>query len=379
MKTLFTFILSLTIVVAFSQQRTVNNKIYPPNGPGDAGTISVTGLGSSGLTPTDLVTKLVGSGITFSNVTFTGIQGGTATASAGEFSNGGVIGISDGIILSCGLINNAPGPNTAINISADLGLGGDADLNAAFGGITTYDATVLEFDFIPTGDSMYVQYVFGSDEYNEWVGSFNDAFAFFLDGTNIALVPGTATPVGVGTVNLLSNTVYYHNNDTPPYPFDLEADGFTTALSARAAVTPNVTHHIKLAIADNNDHNLDSWVFMKAASFSTLPPECIPTLSQWGLIILALLFLAAEMVYIRRRQYSFAMAGGADVTESRKSLFNSRSYFTILAVLLGISMLVFAVELILSISIPARDIAGAVVSSAILAYILHLVNAFRKK
>ena len=378
MKTLFTFILSLTIVVAFSQQRTVNNKIYPPSGPGDAGTISVTGLGS-GLTPNDLVTKLVGSGITFNNVSFTGIQGGTASASAGEFTNGAVIGIPDGIVLSCGLINNAPGPNSAYNISADLGLPGDADLNAAFSGITTYDATVLEFDFIPTGDSMYVQYVFGSDEYNEWVGSYNDAFAFFLDGTNIALVPGTATPVGVGTVNNLTHTIYYHNNDTPPYPFDIEADGLTTILVAKAAVTTNVTHHIKLAIADNNDHNLDSWVFLKTASFSTRNPGCIPTLSQWGLIILALLFLAAEMVYIRRRQYSFAIAGGADVTGNRKSLFNSRSYFIILAVLLGISMLVFAVELILSISIPARDIAGALVSSVILAYILHLVNAFRKK
>ena len=105
---------------------------------------------------------------------------------------------------------------------------------------------------------------------------------------------------------------------------------------------------------------------------------CIPTLSQWGLIILALLFLAAEMVYLRRRQYSFAAAGGAEISEKR-SFFNRRSYFMILAVLLGVAIAVFSVEIILSISIPARDIIGAVISSAVLAFILQMFNTFRKE
>jgi hypothetical protein len=105
---------------------------------------------------------------------------------------------------------------------------------------------------------------------------------------------------------------------------------------------------------------------------------CIPTLSQWGLIILALLFLAAEMVYLRKRQYSFAVAGDANVSEKRISLFDRRSYFMILAVMLGIAMAVFTIEIMLSISVPVRDIVGALISSAILAYILQLFNAFRK-
>jgi len=111
-----------------------------------------------------------------------------------------------------------------------------------------------------------------------------------------------------------------------------------------------------------------------------LPGGCtIPTLSEWGLIILALMMLAAGMVYIRRRQYSFAMAGSTDVPQEKQSQFNRRSYFIILAVLLGIAMLVFAVEIIFSIAVPVRDIAGALVSSVILAYIIHLLNAFRKE
>lgn len=124
----------------------------------------------------------------------------------------------------------------------------------------------------------------------------------------------------------------------------------------------------------------DNYFIIDNIAFTNLNSPCsIPTLSEWGLIILALLFLAAEMVYIRRRQYSFAVIGDANLTEKNKSLFNSRSYFMILAVLLGIAMLVFTAEIILSISIPVQDIVGALVSSAILAYILQLVNAFRKE
>jgi hypothetical protein len=306
MKTLFTFMLTLSVAFAFSQQRIENNKPYLQSGPGNPTTISVTGLGS-GITPDDLVVKLIGPGISFSNVSFTGAQGGTATASAGEFSNGlGVLGIGDGVILTSGLVNNAPGDNTADGISAALLLPGDADLNAAFGGIVTNDATVLEFDFVPTGNNMYVQYVFASDEYNEYVGAFDDPFAFFLDGNNIALVPGTSLPVSVGNVNLGVNSSYYNNNDfgdlTPPYPFNIEADGFTSVFTASGAVTPNVTHHIKLVIADRNDYALDSWVFIKAASFSVIDPKCtIPTLSEWGLIILGIVLMIVGTLYIVRR------------------------------------------------------------------------------
>jgi hypothetical protein len=385
MKTLFTFILSLSVLFAFSQ-RQENNKPFQANGPGNPGTISVTGLDGVGLTADNLVTMLVGPGISFSNVSFTGTQGGTGTASGGSFTNGlSILGVDQGIILSSGLVNNAPGDNTSDGISASLGLPGDADLDAAFGGITTFDATVLEFDFIPTADQMYVQYVFGSDEYNEYVGQFNDPFAFFLDGVNIALVPGTSDPVSVGNVNLGTNSIYYHNNDPtdffPVFPYDIEADGFTSVFTATGSVTANQTHHIKLVIADRNDHALDSWVFLKAASFSTTPPPptCIPTLSEWGLIILALLLMAAGLVYIRRRQYSFATAGEADVTQHKTSLFNRRSYFIILSVLLGIAMMIFVAETILSINVPARDIVGSLVSSAILAYILQLIIPSRNE
>ena len=77
---------------------------------------------------------------------------------------------------------------------------------------TTYDASVLEFDFVPLNDTVKCRFVFGSEEYSEWVGStFNDVFGFFVTGPrpdsglynnyNIALVPETDIPVSINNVN----------------------------------------------------------------------------------------------------------------------------------------------------------------------------------
>lgn len=106
---------------------------------------------------------------------------------------------------------------------------------------------------------------------------------------------------------------------------------------------------------------------------------CIPTLSQWSLIILGLLLLAAGVVFIQRKQYSFAVTGEAETTSGRKSLFNRRTYFIIWAILLGIAAVLFITEIVLSISIPFQDLAGSLVSSAILAYILQLLIPSRKE
>ena len=58
-------------------------------------------------------------------------------------------------------------------------------------GYSINDATVLEFDFIPKNDVISFEYVFASDEYNEYVGSsYNDVFGFFGNGKNMASIPG---------------------------------------------------------------------------------------------------------------------------------------------------------------------------------------------
>ncbi|MCK6457655.1 MAG: choice-of-anchor L domain-containing protein [Phycisphaerae bacterium] len=237
---------------------------------------------SSGLTPADLVTALLGTGVTVSNVTFTG-----ANVAAGTFAGGtGILSFDSGIILGSGSIAFVPGPNTQDDVSGVNAGIGDADLTALIPGYTTFDACVLEFDFVCTGTQVIqFQYVFTSEEYNEWVNSpFNDVFGFFLNGVNIALIPGSAgTPVSINNVHcenpynppLGSFCNLFINNDCsdiPPGMFpcagvrDIQMDGLIVTLTATGTLNPGV-NHIKLAIADAGDQVLDSNVFLRGQSF----------------------------------------------------------------------------------------------------------------
>ncbi|NJO63132.1 MAG: hypothetical protein HC836_34420 [Richelia sp. RM2_1_2] len=231
----------------------------------EATTLTLTDLSS--LTPELLAQSIVGEGVIIDNVTFTG-----ANQAAGIF-NGGLsagIDIAKGIILSSGNIINAAEPNDSDGSSTSFGNPGDEDLNALIPQ-NTNDAVVLEFDFIPEQNQVSFRYVFASEEYNEYVGSFNDVFAFFLDGENIALIPETTTPVSIDNVNKNANSEFYKDNDPSdlgtPTPFKVEYDGFTTVLTAQANIEAGVPHRIKLAIADASDTSLDSAVFLEASSF----------------------------------------------------------------------------------------------------------------
>lgn len=219
-------------------------------------------------TGTDLANAIVGSGITVSNVTYTG-----ATAASGFFSGGlaSGLGIDTGILLTSGTASGAVGPNNSGGFTGNNGQPGDADLNGLIPGYSTHDATVLAFDFTTAGGDLFFNYVFGSEEYNEWVGSsFNDVFGFFLNGVNIALLPGTTTPVSINNVNLGANATFYKNN---PGLFNLQYDGLTTVLQAQVLGLGAGTHSIKLALADAGDFILDSGVFIQGGSFSDQPVD----------------------------------------------------------------------------------------------------------
>ncbi|MGH8581700.1 MAG: choice-of-anchor L domain-containing protein [Gammaproteobacteria bacterium] len=233
------------------------------------------------LTPGDLATILAGTGVVVSNVTHTGAPVSAGTFAGGANSAGGTagIGIASGVILSSGNIANVVGPNTLSGVSTPLGLPGDPDLTV-LAGRQTFDATVLEFDFIPNADQVFFQYIFASDEYNEFVNSnFNDVFAFFVNGVNCAMVGNPAVPVSVNTINNGPfgsggpNALLYKNNDLASgAKINTEMDGLTVVLPCQAAVTPNVINHMKLAIADAQDSVLDSNALVKGGSITTLPP-----------------------------------------------------------------------------------------------------------
>ena len=255
-----------------------------PGFPKTAPHVSVGPVQVTPATLDQLLQCLLGPGVQVSNATLTAAPGAT-----GLFSNGtAVFGIDQGLVLSSGNSAAIVGPNLLDDTSYDNGLPGDPDLDLLVPGYTTYDATVLQFDFTcdnPTVVSF--QYVFASEEYNEWVGSpYNDVFGFFLNGTNIAIVPaGCSTPgIPVAINNVDCGYPYvpgggpncdcYRNNALPGSLIDTEMDGLTQVFYATATLVPGV-NHIKLAIADAGDHILDSNVMIHCQSFVCGAPPAV--------------------------------------------------------------------------------------------------------
>jgi hypothetical protein len=262
-----------------------------------AGTFQTGGLGTTALTDTSaasattLAQAIAGTGITISNATFTG-----APNAAGTFTGGnGILGFGNGIALSNGSIVNVIGPNCNTGITGVNNQPGDTDLTGIIAQ-PTLDASVLNFDFVPTSALVTFQYVFASDEYQDFVFDFNDVFAFFVNGQNIALVPQTNSIVSINNINNGSteegltnippvNPQFYVNNDVQfpdVSPFNTEMDGMTVVLTATARVNPGVTNHIKLAIADALDQEVDSNVFILAGSLTSTNVLLSPSTLAFG-------------------------------------------------------------------------------------------------
>ena len=236
-------------------------------------------------TPQQLVEDVLVTGcLEAFNVTYTG-----SDAAIGYYIGGNELGFNNdnGIILSTGKVTDCAGPNTETSISTDFYLSGSSLFNS-FTNETTFDPIILEFDFIPSSDTLSFKYIFASDEYPEFVNDiYNDVFAFFLSGPNptggtytdenIALIPGTNTPVAINSVNNgnvssgvstgpCENCQYYVDNYQGTA---FEYDGYTTPLTATALVIPCQTYHIKLAVTDVGDGIYDAAVLIEAGSFSS--------------------------------------------------------------------------------------------------------------
>ncbi len=243
-------------------------------------------------TPTQLINNvLLGMGVTASNITINGnpVTANAAQGNVASFTNTNpAFPISSGLLLTTGNSIAAQGPNNSTNLSNNLpataSVATDPHLNILAAGTVT-NGVVLEFDFIPTGDTLNFRYIFGSEEYPEFSPStFNDAFGLFLwgpgitgpyalagyaNGANIATIPG-GIPVTINNVGDASNTQYYVFNDNgSTYGNAIQYDGTTVLLTAAASVQCNQTYHIKLAISNVSDQAYDSGVFLEANSFSS--------------------------------------------------------------------------------------------------------------
>ncbi len=243
-----------------------------------------------GLTPLQLVQNfLVGNGVVVSNVKFNDSPNTILLSNQiGSFSTGlpTNLGITTGITISTG------GVQVAVNGMREVGITGtqltvDPQLQSLKPGKSLRDIARLEFDFIPSSDTIKFRYVFASNEYPTAVCSvYDDVFGFFISGLNpnggnyvnqnIALIPGTNIPVSINTVNggvsgggganpcYLNYTQYFHIPSQ-----NITYNGATVPLTAWARVVPCSTYHIKLAICDVSNTIYDSGVFLEANSFTS--------------------------------------------------------------------------------------------------------------
>lgn len=197
--------------------------------------------------------------------------------------------LSSGVILSTGNVMNVPGPNTTDLNDGNVAWGKDSDLEDALlkAGITmkSTNATFLEFDFVPFSPNFDFKFLFASEEYGTFQCDFSDAFAFLLTNkstgttTNLAVVPNSTDPISVVTIrNSLYNSSctsvnanYFgvFNGGSNAATSATNFNGQTVLMSASSnSLIPFTTYHIKLVIADREDNQADSAIFLGANSFN---------------------------------------------------------------------------------------------------------------
>lgn len=282
-----------------------------------------------------MVDSLMGNGVTFSNATFQGVRlsGGSGGYQIGYFATATTtqsgMDFSQGVVLSTGDVAQIPltlgvDPGSVAQMSkaytscttGEVRQGGSCptyinDLDILAGTVNYYNAAVLEFDFVPTGDSICFRYVFGSEEYTDNSGSinyqcstYNDKFGFLISGPGITGGAGytnnakniarlsNGSEVGINSVNngvvgssggspsaancTACNPDWVHNSPSPEYLGFIDGtqlNGNTKALyAAQGGLTPGQTYHIKLLILDANDAAYDAVVYIEAGSFTSPLP-----------------------------------------------------------------------------------------------------------
>jgi gliding motility-associated-like protein len=225
-----------------------------------------------GVPAANLAGSAFGNGITVSGIPEINCN----SAQYGSFSNGLTtsLGFNSGLVMSTGSAAAAAGPSGQ-NASTSYGISyTDPELTAISPGATR-DVCIITINIVPQCNTLALRFVFGSEEYPEFVGgNYNDVFGFFVSGPmpsggaytnlNVAQLPN-GTPVSINNVNAGNNADFYVNNTNNGY---IKYDGFTTVLLPVIDVIPCEVYTFKLAIADAGDFIYDSAIFIDFISCS---------------------------------------------------------------------------------------------------------------
>ncbi len=222
-------------------------------------------------TALDMALEIFGPGTVVVDATYTGWSQSSAIYSGGDTIAPGATPSDGGVILSTGRVTNytqsSGDPNRSGSTSTNTsGPNNDPQLNAA-AGASTFDAAILEVDFIPTGNVMSLQFQFASEEYPEFTGSaFNDIFAIWMNGTLVTSPIFNVTQVNSINDNSNPNLIQDNTGDD----FNTEMDGLTVTLSVLMPVNAGVENTLRIGIADVADSSYDSNILISAGSAQTV-------------------------------------------------------------------------------------------------------------
>ena len=225
-------------------------------------------------TATQMMSEIFSSDVTLVSASYTGAATASGIFSSGTTIMPGILQTDGGVILSTGkatdITNSTGNTNQSASTSTNHSSAGDSQLTQ-LAGYTTYDAAVLQAEFIPQGDMLTMQFVFSSEEYLEYVGSgYNDVVGVWINGQLAEMTIGTGA-VSIDNINTTSNSNLYIDNPAGGNNYNTEMDGMTVTLTIKAPVVPNQSNTIKIGIADAGDAVYDSNLLILGNSITTTP------------------------------------------------------------------------------------------------------------
>lgn len=218
-----------------------------------------------------MASEIFGAGVTVVGASYSGDNRSSGTYSDGDAISATATPGDTGIILSTGRVRDFTNNNGQTNQSNSTstntnGVNNDADFNALAGG-STFDAAILDVDFIPDASVLTMQFVFASEEYPEFQNSiYQDAVGVWVNGAPVDLAIGNGD-TDPGNINGNSNQNLYFDNTSDD--FNTEMDGFTVTMTLTMTVTPGVVNSIRIGIADVSDSSYDSAILIAGGSLQT--------------------------------------------------------------------------------------------------------------
>lgn len=189
----------------------------------------------------------------------------------------------------------------------------------------------------------------------------------------------------------------HHGGDGEPYPNTYSGTDWPATLLSNAvswATTPHATNANANALRWGTLYNFrfdcdrppvtgDVTLALfrpgtpAAVSLSTLVPgppavEPIPTVSEWGLMLIALLLVSAGLVTMSRMQPMPAAASGCLVPGPRPRMIDSGLYLRVLAVCLGLTATGLLVAFLAYGELAARDVIGSLLCTCVAAHAIHM-------